>query len=72
LALTCWRAHAAGDSCVSWPSDETSTLARFLESWLADSVKARPKPRTYEGNELIVKKRLVPGLVLVRLVTLTP
>lgn len=52
--------------------NETSTLARFLESWLADSVKARVKPRTYEGYELIVRKHLVPGLGHVRLVKLTP
>jgi hypothetical protein len=42
--------------------DERMTMAKFLDRWLADSVKPSVKTKTYEGYESIVRVRIAPRL----------
>ena len=38
------------------------TLGQFLERWLKVSAQPRLRPRTFEGDEQIVERHLIPTL----------
>jgi integrase len=58
----------SGGSCVE---PAKTTLAQFLERWLAN-VKANVSPRTHERYEEIAKKNLIPPLGAITLTKLNP
>jgi integrase len=41
---------------------DKQTMSQFLAQWLEQSVKARVRPRTFEGWALIVSRHIVPSL----------
>ena len=48
------------------------TVAQFLETWLADTVKATVRPRTSESYGELVRLHLAPGLGRIPLTKLAP
>ena len=48
------------------------TVAQFLECWLAESVKPKVRPRTFQSYDELVRVHLAPGLGRTRLNDLTP
>lgn len=53
-------------------AQKASTLATFLEQWLASSVRASVRVKTYEGYESIVRVRIVPNIGGLKLTQVTP
>jgi len=51
---------------------DSLTVGRYLERWLADSVRDTVKATTYETYERLMRRHLVPTLGRVKLKNLTP
>jgi len=56
----------------SYTLPHRTTIAKYLERWLADYARPNLAPRTAEGYEFIVRRHIVPALGSVKLTQLTP
>lgn len=63
------RSREAG---IQLPVGREQILADFLSAWLEEVHRGRVRPTTFERDEWVVKKRLVPAFGRYRLSALTP